>query len=105
MLVWKCSFTGMIPRSAVFTPASRNGKIRTLKPSKDHSTKRKRSRTHSRDHLHLPKIVEEFQKHFLGIYAVVKSGAPNLDGARDVVIFHETENGVSKGPRRNLFVG
>src|SRR5260221_6777 len=52
----------------------------------------------SRDHLHAAKIVEKLRKHFLSIYAVVKSGAPNLDGARDVVIFHETENGVSNRP-------
>jgi hypothetical protein len=41
--------------------------------------------------------MEKLRKHFLSIYAVVKSGPPSLDGARDVVIFHETENGVSKG--------
>jgi hypothetical protein len=59
----------------------------------------------SRDHLHLSKIFEKLRKHFLGIYAVVKSGVPSLDGARDVVVFHETENGVSEGPRGNLFIG
>lgn len=50
----------------------------------------------SRDHLDPAKIVEKLQKHFFGIYAVVKSGAPSLDRAADVVIFHETENGVSE---------
>ena len=59
----------------------------------------------SRDHPHPAKIGKKLKKHFFGIDAVVESGAPSLDGAADVVIFHETENSVSKRPRRNLFVG
>src|SRR5260370_22465269 len=38
-LLWKAAFTRLVRLT------SRNGKNRTLRPSKDHSTKRKRSRT------------------------------------------------------------
>src|SRR5689334_12811807 len=47
---------------------------------------------------------EETFEHILRVDAVVETSAARLDRAGDVVIFHETENGVSKGPRRNLFV-
>jgi DNA-binding transcriptional LysR family regulator len=50
-------------------------------------------------------VCEETFEHVLRIDAVVETSAARLDGARDIVIFHETENGISEGPRRNLFVG
>jgi hypothetical protein len=49
-------------------------------------------------------VGEEIFEHILRIDAVVETSAARLDRARDVVTFHETENGVSEGPRRNLFV-
>jgi hypothetical protein len=50
-------------------------------------------------------VGEETCEHVLRIDAVVETSAARLDGAGDVVVFHETQNGVSEGPRRNLFVG
>src|SRR4029077_8326350 len=50
-------------------------------------------------------VGEEAFEHVLRIDAVMETSTARLDGARDVVVFHETENGVSEGPRRNLFVG
>ena len=49
-------------------------------------------------------VRQYLEKHLLAINAVMESMLTSLDGARDVVVFHETENGVSEGPRRNLFV-
>src|SRR6516225_9848450 len=49
-------------------------------------------------------VGEEAFEHVLRIDAVVETSTARLDGARDVVVFHETQNGVSEGPRRDLFV-
>jgi hypothetical protein len=50
-------------------------------------------------------VSEEAFEHVLRIDAVVETSSPCLDGARDVVKIHETENSVGEGPRGNLVVG
>ena len=48
---------------------------------------------------------EEIPKHLLRIDAILETSAPRFNSAGDVVVFHETENGVSEGLRQYLFVG
>ena len=50
-------------------------------------------------------VGEETCEHVLRIDAVVETSPARLDGACDVVVLHETKNGVGEGPRRDLLVG